>query len=134
MLGWPVLGVWDGVSEHTDVDALCRSHHCGAGGVGQPGPEHHETAKGGVVATLGDHGAVRLARYPCLKVRTFPLRRECSLPDAVPVPLKDAECKVYHGHAAPPTGLRFLHDDSKLVTCGGKDACVFQWAHRDPRE
>ena len=48
--------------------------------------------------------------------------------------LKDAECKVYHGHAAPPTGLRFLHDDSKLVTCGGKDACVFQWAHRDPRE
>ena len=113
MLGWPVLGVWDGVSEHTDVDALCRSHHCGAGGVGQPGPEHHETAKGGVVATLGDHGAVRLAKYPCLK---------------------DAECKVYHGHAAPPTGLRFLHDDSKLVTCGGKDACVFQWAHRDPRE
>ena len=106
VLGWPVLGIWDGVGENCEINALARSRASGqsTGGSG---------SGSAVLATAGDHASVRLARYPCLK---------------------GAETRVYHAHCTPPTCMRFLADDSKLLTCGGKDACFFQWAHRDARD
>lgn len=34
---------------------------------------------------------------------------------------------VYGGHGSHVTSVRFTHDDSHLISLGGKDASIFQW-------
>lgn len=34
---------------------------------------------------------------------------------------------MYGGHGSHVTSVRFTHDDSHLVSLGGKDASIFQW-------
>ena len=60
-----------------------------------------------VVAAADDFGTVRVLRYPCLD--------------------KKAEGVVGRGHCSHVTNVRFSKDDSRLITVGGDDQCVFQW-------
>lgn len=36
-------------------------------------------------------------------------------------------CHVYGGHSSHVTNVTFLHDDSRLISIGGKDTSVLQW-------
>ncbi|KAM5126813.1 echinoderm microtubule-associated protein-like 2 [Mantella aurantiaca] len=61
-----------------------------------------------LVATGDDYGGVRLFSYPCVIPR--------------------APSHRYNGHSSHVTGVSFLHDDVALISVGGKDSSILQWA------
>ncbi|KAB5550413.1 hypothetical protein PHYPO_G00053470 [Pangasianodon hypophthalmus] len=62
----------------------------------------------GVLASGDDFGKVRLFSNPCSQPR--------------------APSHVYGGHSSHVTNVAFLHDDSQLISTGGKDTSILQWA------
>lgn len=60
-----------------------------------------------VVAVADDFCKVHLFQYPCARAK--------------------APSRMYSGHGSHVTSVRFTHDDSFLVSLGGKDASIFQW-------
>ncbi|XP_041668066.1 echinoderm microtubule-associated protein-like 1 isoform X6 [Cheilinus undulatus] len=60
-----------------------------------------------LLVTGDDFGKVHLFSYPCSQFR--------------------APSHVYGGHSSHVTNVSFLHDDSYLVSTGGKDMSVMQW-------
>ncbi|XP_078490103.1 echinoderm microtubule-associated protein-like 6 [Ciona intestinalis] len=62
---------------------------------------------GNAVATGDDFGFVKLFDFPCRD--------------------KFAKHRKYVGHSAHVTNARFVKDDSRLITTGGDDCCVFVW-------
>ncbi|XP_017574671.1 echinoderm microtubule-associated protein-like 2 isoform X1 [Pygocentrus nattereri] len=62
----------------------------------------------GVLATGDDFGKVHLFSNPCSQPR--------------------APSHVYGGHSSHVTNVAFLHDDSHLISTGGKDTSILQWA------
>ncbi|XP_044536094.1 echinoderm microtubule-associated protein-like 3 isoform X1 [Gracilinanus agilis] len=60
-----------------------------------------------VVAVADDFCKVHLFLYPCAKAKS-PSRK-------------------YGGHGSHVTSVRFTHDDSHLISLGGKDSSIFQW-------
>ncbi|XP_060614237.2 echinoderm microtubule-associated protein-like 3 isoform X1 [Anolis sagrei] len=60
-----------------------------------------------VVAVADDFCKVHLFQYPCAKPK--------------------APSHVYRGHGSHVTNVRFTHDDSYLISMGGKDTSIFQW-------
>lgn len=61
-----------------------------------------------LIVSGDDFGHVRMMRYPCL----------------------DTHCgdRSYDGHAQHVMGTRFTFDDSHVLSTGGGDRCIFQWA------
>lgn len=35
---------------------------------------------------------------------------------------------AYSGHSSPVTTVSFLHDDTRVISSGGRDAAIIQWA------
>ena len=60
-----------------------------------------------LLVTGDDSGKVSLFRYPCSN--------------------GNAVGRVSKGHSSHVTNVRFLHDDSNVISTGGGDRCVFQW-------
>lgn len=60
-----------------------------------------------LLATGDDFGGVRLFSYPCVVPR--------------------APSHRYGGHSSHVTRLSFLHNDSALISVGGKDSTILQW-------
>lgn len=60
-----------------------------------------------LLATGDDFGKVHLFSYPCSQFR--------------------APSHIYGAHSSHVTNVTFLHDDSYLVSTGGKDMSVMQW-------
>ncbi|XP_066918550.1 77 kDa echinoderm microtubule-associated protein-like isoform X2 [Clytia hemisphaerica] len=60
-----------------------------------------------LVATGDDFGAVNLFKYPSVKLKS--------------------EASIGVGHSSHVTCVRFLHDDSSLITVGGLDSSIMQW-------
>lgn len=60
-----------------------------------------------LIATGDDFGNVNLYRYPCVS--------------------KKAEPRIFQGHSAHVMNVRFLHDDTRLISVGGRDASTLQW-------
>ena len=63
---------------------------------------------GDTLALADDYGQVKLFKFPCAVQHT-------------------AACAAYPGHSSHVTCVRFLADDSKLISTGGRDTAVFQW-------
>ncbi|KAI8515156.1 Echinoderm microtubule-associated protein-like 5 [Branchiostoma belcheri] len=61
-----------------------------------------------LIATGDDLGLVKLMRFPCTK--------------------KGAKFKKYGGHSAHVTNVRFTGDYKRLISIGGGDHAIFQWA------
>jgi microtubule-associated protein-like 6 len=60
-----------------------------------------------VLATGDDFGRINLYKYPC----------------AVP----KAKCRSFIGHSSHVTKVKFLFDDSYMISTGGNDKCVLVW-------
>eukprot|EP00058_Branchiostoma_floridae_P012989 XP_002598477.1 hypothetical protein BRAFLDRAFT_66854 [Branchiostoma floridae] len=60
-----------------------------------------------MLASSDDFGKVNLYRYPCS------------------TPMSPGQ--IYPGHSSHVTCVRFLYDDSYLLSTGGADSAVFQW-------
>ena len=116
-----VLGVWPDGSDGTDINSLCRSHN-----------ER-------VVAVADDFCKVHLFQYPCARAKVRPLGTwgvgwggerlggGSASSTTPPSPPTQAPSLVYGGHGSHVTSVRFTHDDSHLISLGGKDASIFQW-------
>ncbi|XP_030635536.1 echinoderm microtubule-associated protein-like 3 [Chanos chanos] len=63
-----------------------------------------------VVAVADDFCKVHLFQYPCPKLK--------------------APSHKYEGHGSHVTNVRFTHNDSHLLSIGGKDTCILQWRIR----
>ncbi|XP_013395547.1 echinoderm microtubule-associated protein-like 2 isoform X3 [Lingula anatina] len=63
--------------------------------------------KADLLASADDYGKVNLYRYPSTHI--------------------EAGHRAYGGHSSHVTAVRFLHDDSRLLSTGGKDAGILQW-------
>jgi microtubule-associated protein-like 6 len=64
---------------------------------------------GKTLAAADDFGRVKLFRYPSV--------------------IKRSADTCYRGHSSHVTKVRWLADDTHLITVGGNDRCVFQWKH-----
>lgn len=62
---------------------------------------------GSLLASADDFGKVHLFSFPCSQPR--------------------APSHEYSGHSSHVTNVAFLHDDSHLISTGGKDTSVLQW-------
>ncbi|XP_068440871.1 echinoderm microtubule-associated protein-like 2 isoform X2 [Clinocottus analis] len=62
---------------------------------------------GSLLASADDFGKVHLFSFPCSQPRA--LSHECG------------------GHSSHVTNVAFLHDDSHLISTGGKDTSILQW-------
>uniref|UniRef100_A0A8C2ZJI8 EMAP like 2 n=1 Tax=Cyclopterus lumpus TaxID=8103 RepID=A0A8C2ZJI8_CYCLU len=62
---------------------------------------------GSMLASADDFGKVHLFSFPCSQPRA--LSHECA------------------GHSSHVTNVAFLHDDSHLISTGGKDTSILQW-------
>jgi len=60
-----------------------------------------------LVATADDFGLVKLFRYPCID--------------------ETAKHKSFTGHSSHVTNVRWVMDDSTLISVGGNDKCLFVW-------
>ncbi|KAJ3659306.1 hypothetical protein Zmor_011002 [Zophobas morio] len=60
-----------------------------------------------LVATGDDFGKVKLYSYPASQPKSL--------------------CHSYGGHSSHVMAVNFLHDDTRLVSIGGKDTAVLQW-------
>nr|CAB3242507.1 echinoderm microtubule-associated protein-like 6 [Phallusia mammillata] len=67
----------------------------------------HVSHGANAVATGDDFGLVKLFDFPCREKFTKP--------------------RKFVGHSAHVTNARFVRDDSRLITTGGDDCCVFMW-------
>ncbi|XP_023817130.1 echinoderm microtubule-associated protein-like 2 isoform X3 [Oryzias latipes] len=63
---------------------------------------------GSLLASADDFGKVHLFTFPCSQPRAPSLE--------------------YGGHSSHVTNVAFLHDDSRLISSGGKDTSILQWA------
>ncbi|CAH0560977.1 unnamed protein product [Brassicogethes aeneus] len=54
-----------------------------------------------------DFGKIKLFGYPTIQPRSL--------------------CHTYGGHSSHVTSVRFLYDDTRLISIGGKDTAVMQW-------
>ena len=61
-----------------------------------------------LLVAVDDFGQVNLLSYPCGG--------------------RVAEKKVYRGHSSHVTNVAFVNNDIRLITVGGNDMSVFQWA------
>ncbi|XP_049795931.1 echinoderm microtubule-associated protein-like 2 isoform X2 [Schistocerca nitens] len=61
-----------------------------------------------LLATADDFGKVKLYTFPASQPKSL--------------------CHIYGGHSSHVTSVAFLHDDSRLVSTGGRDTSVMQWA------
>lgn len=103
-LGWPVIGIWSGAMDGSDVNAVARS------------------PSGRLLASCDDFGQVNVFRYPAVKeggsdhsVYTgHSSHVTCVRWAALPVQQAAASFK-------PPA------TDDYLISIGGGDKCVFQW-------
>ena len=68
----------------------------------------HTNPKRDVVAAADHDGNVRLCPFPCAA---------------------GVEHKVYGGHGAPATCVRFMADARHVLTSGGPDNTIFVWKH-----
>uniref|UniRef100_A0A673B2T4 EMAP like 2 n=1 Tax=Sphaeramia orbicularis TaxID=375764 RepID=A0A673B2T4_9TELE len=62
---------------------------------------------GALLASADDFGKVHLFSFPCSQPR--------------------AQSHEYSGHSSHVTNVAFLHDDSHLISTGGKDTSILQW-------
>ncbi|KAI9542163.1 Echinoderm microtubule-associated protein-like 1 [Dissostichus eleginoides] len=62
---------------------------------------------GSLLASADDFGKVHLFSFPCSQPR--------------------APSHEYGGHSSHVTNIAFLHDDSHLISTGGKDTSILQW-------
>lgn len=60
-----------------------------------------------LLTSADDFGKVHLFSYPCSQPR--------------------APSHIYGGHSSHVTNVAFLHDDSHLISTGGKDTSILQW-------
>ncbi|KAA0702085.1 Echinoderm microtubule-associated protein-like 1 [Triplophysa tibetana] len=60
-----------------------------------------------LISSADDFGKVHLFSYPCSQPR--------------------APSHIYGGHSSHVTNVAFLHDDSHLISTGGKDTSILQW-------
>jgi len=63
-----------------------------------------------VLAIGDDFGFIKLFKYPSLQ--------------------KNACYTKFVGHSAQVTNLRFTHSSSHLISTGGSDKSIFQWAYK----
>ncbi|XP_067011712.2 echinoderm microtubule-associated protein-like 2 isoform X2 [Anabrus simplex] len=59
------------------------------------------------MATADDFGKVKLYSYPVTQPKSL--------------------CHSYGGHSSHVTNVTFLHDDSRLISTGGRDTSIMQW-------
>lgn len=62
---------------------------------------------GTLCVTSDDFGTVKIFRYPCLPKALF---------------------SKFVGHSSHVTNVRFSHNDKKIISVGGNDKSIFQWA------
>ncbi|XP_049825884.1 echinoderm microtubule-associated protein-like 2 isoform X2 [Aethina tumida] len=61
-----------------------------------------------LMVTGDDFGKVKLFSYPVIQPKSL--------------------CHIYGGHSSHVTSVKFLYDDTRLISIGGKDTAVLQWA------
>ncbi|CAD8200325.1 unnamed protein product [Paramecium octaurelia] len=99
-LGWPVQGIWPECADGTDINAVDRSNTT-INGKNDPKTSYHLLASG------DDFSHVRILRFPSLK--------------------KSSEAVVGTGHSSHVTNVKWTKDDSRIISTGGEDQCVFVW-------
>jgi len=62
----------------------------------------------GLMVTVDDFGQVNLFKYPCNAIKS--------------------EKRIFIGHSSHVTNVAFVNNDLRVITIGGNDMAIFQWA------
>eukprot|EP01051_Picozoa_sp_SAG22_P015306 SAG22_NODE_1978_length_3212_cov_3.220045_8_plen_217_part_00 len=96
----------------------------------------HASNNGNFLVLSGDDGLVRLFNYPVVsrKALSFCCASTAFLSKAVPfhaVPLdqviEEAPHRAFRGHSSFVDNIRFLADDERVISAGGRDRSMMQW-------
>lgn len=108
--GWPVIGIWSGTMDGTDVNSVDRS------------PSHR------YMATSDDFGKVNLFNCPALAPKG-------AAHAAFTGHSSHVTCVRWassYPTESKRTAFATPRTDDYLISIGGEDKCVFQWKHSDP--
>lgn len=93
-------------------------------------------AEASLLASGDDFGKVKLFLYPATQPKVsltfFSTFRRCyaTAADFVSlslfIPLQSLS-HTYGGHSSHVTAVKFMHDDTRLISTGGNDTSVMQW-------
>jgi microtubule-associated protein-like 6 len=111
-LGWPVIGIWSGSMDGTDINNVDRS------------------PSGKYLATCDDFGKVNLYNWPAL-------REKGSQHSAFTGHSSHVTCLKWLSAltaSEKKQSFKKIKTDDFLISIGGEDKCVFQWKHRIPEE
>lgn len=107
-LGWPVIGIWSGSMDGSDINNVDRS----------PSKKY--------LATCDDFGMVNLYRYPAIQDKGAAHNEYNGHSSHV-------TCVRWASVFREPKGgiFRPIVTDDYLISTGGEDKCVFQWRHTE---
>jgi WD40 repeat protein len=110
-LGWPVLGIWSGSMDGTDINNVDRS------------------PSGRYLATCDDFGKVNLFNFPAIKPKG-------SSHNTYNGHSSHVTSVKWASILSSSSRERFVvpTSDDYLISTGGDDKCVFQWKHSQPGE
>jgi len=129
-LGFDVMGIWPDASDGTDINSLATSTPgfnasnllAATSAIfdeDEDGPSEMESnvknfavvpnsdRKPSLLVTGDDYGGVKVFNYPCVA--------------------NDAPFYRLNGHSSHVTSVRFLGDEQRVVTAGGRDHTLLQW-------
>lgn len=107
-LTFTTVGIWPENADGTDVNYCDRSHD------------------GRLLVSADDFGKVKLFSYPVIqpKVSCHQVTPYSNLFNFV---FFQSLHHTYNGHSSHVMSVGFLHDDTRVVSIGGKDTAVLQW-------
>ena len=101
-LSFNTLGIWNS----SDISASSSSSSSSLDGTDINACASSNSQQ--LLASVDDFGKVCLYSYPCNTVKS--------------------EKRSYQGHSSHVTNVTFINNDTRLITTGGNDMAVFQWA------
>ena len=99
-LSFNTLGIWNS----SDISSPSGTASLDGTDINACASSNHQQ----LLTSVDDFGKVSLYTYPCNGVKS--------------------EKRTYQGHSSHVTNVTFINNDTRLITTGGGDMAIFQWA------
>lgn len=108
-ISFETIGIWPEGADGTDINIVCKNRD------------------NTLMATGDDFGKVKLFAYPASKPKVVVNLKMLQI-YLTSIFVLQSLSHAFGGHSSHVTSVAFLHDDTRLISTGGADTAVLQWA------